>query len=413
MILEFLSLTNFRNYSSANFTFSPTTTLVVGPNASGKTNLLEATYFLATGKSYRAGFEREVIRGGEGFARIKGVKGLKGIKEEDDGDLEVTILANENGENTSSKRLKVNGVKKRLSDFAGNLRAVYFGPEEIELVTGPPSRRRRYLDSVLCQVDREYARSLLEYEKVLRQRNRLLLILREEGLNPAPHRVRGKGVNEQLEFWDEKLLVLAEVISSKRAQLIDFLNLRLEGKLKLIVYQSKRSPTEIYDWREREIAAGMTLWGPHRDDFGFFAASSDPRSQTSRNPCAIVKNQGANLNGLLGGSSVAAPWSTPRDLSTYGSRGEQRLAVLHLKLAELEFITERAGDRPILLLDDIFSELDEDNRALVFKLLGKQQTIITTTDIDQIDSEKRELLNCQIVLDLPKADRSERSDEKL
>ncbi len=156
------------------------------------------------------------------------------------------------------------------------------------------------------------------------------------------------------------MLGLAEILSSKRVLLIDYLNCALEGKLKLIVYQSKRSHVGIYDLREREIAAGMTLYGPHREDFVFKSQISNLKSQTN------------------GG----------RDLSVYGSRGEQRLAVLHLKLAELEFITERTGERPVLLLDDIFSELDGGNRGHVLKLLGKQQTIVTTTDLEQIDGEK-------------------------
>jgi len=327
---------------------------------------LEAIYYLAAGKSFRADFDREVIKSGEGFARIGGIKGIKGVKEENDGDLELTILANENGENTSSKRLKVNGVKKRLSDFAGNLRAVYFGPEEIELVTGSPSRRRRFMDAVLCQVDREYARTLSEYEKVLRQRNRLLLILREKGLNPAPHRVRGKGVNEQMEFWDERLLTLGSVLTKKREEMFAGFNKWLQGSGLFLLFEPRPWSNE-KELREREIAAGMTLWGPHRDDFIFESKKQKARSKNGR------------------------------DLSKFGSRGEQRLAVLYLKLAELEFITEQSGGRPALLLDDIFSELDEDNRNLVLGLLDKQQTIITTTDVDQIDGEKLRLLNCQIV----------------
>jgi len=360
MILESLSLTNFRNYPSAAFTFSPTTTLVVGPNAAGKTNLLEAIYFLATGKSFRATYDREVIRGGEGFARIKGVKGIKGVKEENGGELEITILANENGENTSSKRLKVNGVKKRLSDFTGNLRAVYFGPEEIELVTGSPSRRRRFMDAVLCQVDREYARALLEYEKVLRQRNRLLLILQEKGINGI------KGVNEQLDFWDERLGILGPVLSKKRWEMFADFNKWLQGFGLFLLFQP-RSWSNKKESREREIAAGMTLWGPHRENFVFESKKQKAKSKNGQ------------------------------DLSRFGSRGEQRLAVLYLKLAELEFIAERTGERPILLLDDIFSELDENNCRQVLSLLNRQQTIITSTDADALNSNlKTQISKIQI-----------------
>ncbi len=341
MLLKSFSLTNFRNYSKASFAFSPETTLVVGPNTSGKTNLLEAIYFLAAGKSFRAGFDREAIAQGEPFANLKSLSAVGGSNLDEGKELELQILANENGENTSSKRFKVNGVKKRLADFAGNLRAVYFGPEEIQLVTGPPSRRRKYLDSVLTQVDREYARTLLEYEKVLRQRNRLLILVRE-----------GEQDRSQLDFWDEKLVALGSRLTAGRGEFFETINNQLSSIGDLFLeYQPRAVDRAVLEKnRDREIAAGMTLWGPHREDFVF-----------------KIKE---------------------RDLSIFGSRGEQRLAVLHLKLAELEFITQRAGERPVLLLDDIFSELDESNRGQVLKLLGRQQTIVTATELDQIDGEK-------------------------
>ena len=361
MVLQSLNLTNFRNYPSTSFTFSPTTTLILGPNAAGKTNILEAVYYLASGKSFRAGYDRESIRCGEAVSHLRGgIDYGDGILE-----LELQVLANENGENTSSKRFKVNGVKKRRADFSGILRAVYFGPEQIQLVTGSPSRRRKYLDSVLVQADRDYARALSEYEKVVRQRNRLLLLVREGDL-PA-----GRQVNrDQLGFWDEKLVALGAILSKKRQEMfetinnqlsIDSKNRRLDRTISglFLEYQPKVVNREVLErGQKREIAAGMTLWGPHRDDFKFKVQSSKFKVEDGR------------------------------DLSSFGSRGEQRLAVLHLKLAELEFITERAGERPLLLLDDIFSELDEDNRGHVLELLGKQQTIITATDLDQIDGEK-------------------------
>jgi DNA replication and repair protein RecF len=372
MFLDSINLTNFRNYSKADFTFSPQTTLVVGPNAAGKTNLLEAVYFLATGKSFRAGYDRETIKNGEAFA---GIKGLKGIREGNDDGLEITILANENGENTSSKRFKVNGVKKRMSDFVGNLRAVYFGPEEILLVTGSPSRRRKYLDAVLCQVDREYARALAEYEKVLRQRNRLLLLLREQG---------DRGNQGELDIWDEKMLTLGSVLTEKRKEMLTDFNSWLRDSGLFLLFEP-RSWSNKKEFREREIAAGMTLRGPHRDDFCFMRIDAN----NLRNKSFGIANKRE---------------SEGRDLAVYGSRGEQRLAVLHLKLAELEFISgrvgppassreaSRAGERPILLLDDIFSELDENNRGRVLSLLGKQQTIITATD-DGVLNSKHEIRN--------------------
>jgi len=366
MILSSISLINFRNYSKANFDFDSQTTLVVGPNASGKTNLLEAVYFLATGKSFRATYDREVIAQGQPFANVKCQ--MSNVKNEEK-ELELQILASRGGEKTSSKRFKVNGVKKRLLDFAGNLRAVYFGPEDIGLVTGPPSQRRKYLDTILTQIDREYARALVEYERVLRQRNRLLVLIRE-----------GEGERSQLDFWDERLEALGSVLSKKRQEMLADFNSRLDAfGLRLLF--NRRPWAKEKTLREREIAAGMTLWGPHRDDFRFLKSD---RARRARRPLAPTV-----VGAACSGAAAPAPAAElDSDLAVYGSRGEQRLAVLHLKLAELEFISEKVGERPVLLLDDIFSELDEGNRGHVLNLLGRQQTIVTATDLDQIDGEK-------------------------
>jgi len=380
MVLKTLTLTNFRNYSKANFDFDSQTALVVGPNASGKTNLLEAVYFLATGKSFRATYDREVIAQGQPFANVKCQ--MSNVKNEEK-ELELQILASRGGEKTSSKRFKVNGVKKRLLDFAGNLRAVYFGPEDIGLVTGPPSRRRKYLDTILTQIDREYARALVEYERVLRQRNRLLVLIRE-----------GEGERSQLDFWDKRLWELGNILTERRAGFIDFLNRKLHSWLYLFTYWSMRPRGSVCDLeriREREILAGMTLWGPHRDDFRFLKSD---RARPIRCP---LRGDPYPADCSDGAAPVPAA-ELGSDLAVYGSRGEQRLAVLRLKLAELEFISEKVGERPVLLLDDIFSELDEDNRQQVLSLLGQQQTIVTATDLNRIDGEK--LGEC-MVLRLP------------
>lgn len=382
MILKSVSLTNFRNYSEREFLFSPETTLIVGPNTSGKTNLLEAVYFLATGRSFRANFDREVIRDSERFTQIKGVKGLKGVKR-DEGNLEVAIVADQNHENISHKRFKVNGVKKRLADFVGNLRVVYFGPEEIELVTGTPSRRRRYLDQVLSQVDREYARASIAFEKARRQRNRLLWQIKE--------RFVGEG---DLAFWDGKILELGGLIQERREGMIARLNKGLAPhhvgygvrELGIEYLPNEISKERMSRYRSREIAAGMTLWGPHRDDFRFRKNSENGSEQLRK----LSESDGQNIrepdksdisDTLTHRGTEALSYS---DLSSFGSRGEQRLAVFHLKLAELEFIKERAEEYPVLLLDDIFSELDRDNRRQVLTIIPRQQTIITTTDLEVV-----------------------------
>lgn len=317
MILSSLTLQQFRSYAKKSFSFSSGITLVVGPNAAGKTNIIEAIYFLATGKSFRADIDRECIQFRESFSRIKGTTS--------DTTLEILL--------TPFKKYLVNGVSKRTIDFIGNLQAILFWPEHLELVTDSPSIRRKYLDSVLMQIDREYRRNLLSYERGLRQRNRLLDLINE-----------GKASRSQLLFWNQLLIKAGAYLTDKRAEYIDFVNqCQMPNATYQIEYdKSVISESRLEQYKGEEVAAKATLVGPHRDDMHF-----------------IIRDI---------------------SLSSYGSRGEQRLAVLWLKLAEVAFIQEKSGTRPILLLDDIFSELDEEHKDLVFDVIGKQQTIITSAD---------------------------------
>ncbi len=330
MILNSLALQQFRSYATESFSFSPDITLIVGPNAVGKTNIIEAIYFLATGKSFRADTDRECISFREKFARIKGIT--------PDTTLEILL--------TPLKKYLVNGVSKRMIDFVGNFRAVLFWPEHLELVTDSPSLRRKYLDNVLVQVDREYRRNLLSYERGLRQRNRLLDLINE-----------GKATRSQLLFWNQLLIKAGGYLTDKRAEYIHFVN---ECQMPNAEYQieydkSVISESRLEQYKDEEVAAKATLVGPHRDDMQF----------------------------MMGDIS----------LSSYGSRGEQRLAILWLKVAEVSFIQEKTGTRPMLLLDDIFSELDEEHKDLVFDVIGKQQTIITSADPVGLSERIKEKIN--------------------
>ncbi|MBI3577304.1 DNA replication and repair protein RecF [Candidatus Gottesmanbacteria bacterium] len=330
MIVGEIALQNFRSYTKKTFQFSPQTTLIVGPNAAGKTNILEAIFLMATGKSFRADQDREVVRWEAEVGRIKS----QITNHNDQTNLELVITSGEvQGEKTPLKKFLVNGVPRRMIDFVGNLRVVLFWPEDLELVTDSPSLRRRYLDSVLVQVDREYRRNLLSYERGLRQRNRLLDFINEE----TAHR-------HQLLFWDQLLIKAGGYLTEKRAQFIEFINTYHVSHITYHITYDKSviSESRLAQYAGEEVAAKATLVGPHRDDFVAFKDT--------------------------------------RELSKFGSRGEQRLAILWLKLAELAYIEKAAGERPVLLLDDIFSELDDEHRALVFDLIGKQQTIITSAD---------------------------------
>ena len=353
MVLKELFLQNFRSYSKKKFDFTSGITLVVGPNTVGKTNLLEAICLLTTGKSFRASLEKEMISYGQEIARVKGkIKTQEGREE-----LEVVLTTGlVAGERVAKKKYLLNGVSKRMADFVGQLRSVLFQPEDLEIVIDSPSIRRNYLDTVLEQVDREYRRANLSYQKGLRQRNKLLEQIRDKG---KPRSI--------LFFWDKLLLENGAIITAKRDELINFINQQPTyfGKLFLAYDKSVISPQRLIQYSQQEIAAGMTLVGPHRDDFVINLAAGNGRT---------------------------------RNLHTFGSRGEQRTAIFSLKLAELEFVAQATGERPVLLLDDIFSELDYEHRKRLLAVIPKQETIITTTDIHLIEPEYRQKLEIISIL---------------
>lgn len=344
MLLKKLTLLDFRSYKKREFDFSKRLTIIVGPNTSGKTNILESIFLVATGKSFRAYKDSEMITYNKQIARV--LIDIEKNKEVDKLDVMLTRGEPYN-KKISTKRYLVNGIPKRYLDFVGKLRVSLFWPEDLELITDSPSIRRKYLDFVLTQINREYLRSLRSYEKGIRIRNKILEKLRE-----------GESKKEELEFWDHLLIENGSFITKTRKEYIDFLNNRnssMNGNIFKIFYdKSLISEERLKQYTSEEISAATTLVGPHRDDIKF----------------KINKE---------------------RDLSLYGSRGEQRLGVLWLKLGELAFIREKSeGEEPVLLLDDIFSEFDHHNRQLVFEHIGNQQTIITTTDIHLIEKKLKE-----------------------
>lgn len=352
-MIQKIKLSNFRNFKSKHLEFSDKITTIVGPNASGKTNILEALFLLSTGRSFKARVEGETIKYEESITSITGITQLRqGFAGQ--ARLEAKITTGENG--WPKKRLLVNGVPKRLVDFAGNFKTVLFGPWDMDLVTDSPSLRRKFLDTVLSQTDREYRRSVLSYEKGIRQRNRLLFRIREEGVPRS-----------QLLFWNQLLIKNGDYITKKREELITYVNTTnttnkpINTNYQLDYDRSVISEGRLEQYAREEISSATTLVGPHRDDMIFKIQNSNNKFQTSK------------------------------DLAAYGSRGEQRMGVLWLKMAELDFIEEvlKRSDpdtgsdlitRPTLLLDDIFSELDHEHREVVMELAKKQQTIITTTD---------------------------------
>lgn len=331
MFLKKLNLTNFRNYAGLELEFDHRPTILVGNNAAGKSNILEAVYLLSTTKSLRVETEDELIKQGEEFARVEGFL-------ENGGDLALLVMINKpSKEVLFRKKVLVNGVSRRVVDFIGNLPAVIFYPSDINLVTGSPSLRRWHLDLGLAQVDPQYKKALTAYEQFLTARNRVLKSIRE-----------GHGKKDELDYWTNELIKNGRVISEKRVVFFDFIN-RLEKSLGEFIFEYKPSNVTVEKLAEtngREVAAAATLIGPHRDDYGIFLED--------------------------------------RNMAHYGSRGEQRTATLAFKLAQLEYMAETLGKRPILLLDDVFSELDADHRAHVVAVVSKQQTIIATVELENI-----------------------------
>jgi len=306
-----ISLQNFRSCEKRSFSFGEKT-VIVGENGSGKSNLIEAIYLLAVGKSFRADREEEMVKWGESFFRVMGEIGVIG-------EMGVEMIENR-------KRFLVNGVPRRMVDFVGKMPAVCFSPQDMELVTGSPGVRRRYLDFVISQTDREYRRCLISYEKGLRQRNKLLEMIREN----LAHR-------SQLYFWDKLLIKNGEYITGKRGEYLT----DLAEYDKSVISEARLKQYEV-----EEVAAAATLVGPHRDDFVIQILNSK--------------------------------FEVPRDVSKYGSRGEQRMAVLGLKHKEIEYL----GGSPMLLLDDILSELDHKHGEEVQKMIENYpgQVIVTTCD---------------------------------
>ena len=353
-MIKKIELQNFRNFKKIIFEFSPKITVIVGPNASGKTNVLESLHLLSTGKSFKAKLEEEVIQYDADIGRVEGV--VVG-EEETSTTLEAVITRGKinigaaRPEIVPRKKLLVNGVPRRMIDFSGNFRTVLFGPWDLDLVTESPSIRRKFLDTVLGQVDREYRRSALSYEKGLRQRNRVLWDMREGNIGP-----------DRLLFWNQLLIKNGNYITEKRGEFIDFVNsleFEINGlKLNISYDKSVISESRLEQYKEEEVSAATTLVGPHRDDFAF--------------------NKGE------------------RSLSSYGSRGEQRMGVLWLKMAELSFIEEKNSARPTLLLDDIFSELDEEHKKVVMDIALKQQTIITSVD-DEFAKELKKVERIELM----------------
>ncbi|WP_280771275.1 DNA replication/repair protein RecF [Salipaludibacillus daqingensis] len=354
MHIDQLKIKNYRNYHELTLSFQNRVNVILGENAQGKTNLMEAIYVLAMGKSHRTSRDKELIRWDQPFAKVEGNLTNR------NGPLHMEVVFSNQG-----KKVKLNRIeKKRLSDYIGSCNIVMFAPEDLTLVKGSPQIRRRFLDMEMGQIHSIYLYHLSQYHKVLKQRNQWLKDVQQKKVKPN---------SAMLEVMTDQLLQSAAHVITKRYAFLEKLQLWAEpihheisrGKEHLkVVYAPSCNVSEEMDLstmmialkeeysrvEERELQRGTTLIGPHRDDLTFYV--------------------------------------NERNIQTYGSQGQQRTTALSLKLAEIELIKEKTGEYPILLLDDVLSELDDYRQThLLNTIKGKVQTFVTTTSVDGLDHE--------------------------
>ncbi|HEY3164303.1 MAG TPA: DNA replication/repair protein RecF [Candidatus Limnocylindrales bacterium] len=346
-----ISIQGLRSYTSLDAAFGGGPQLIVGPNAAGKTTLLEAIVLLAWGRSHRTSAEGELVRWGSELARVEGIAGGETIE---------VALVRPPGATGARKRIRVNGVARRATGLMGLLRTVVFAPEEMLLVVGSPGLRRAALDQLATQRSAAYGRDLTAYGRTLQQRNSLLRAIREE-----------QASRDELRFWDTSFLDAGGAIVAERLRLLADLAEPLArahaeiapeeaGAARLTLSYVTNAPAlpgepprdalarRLADTADKEVWNGSTLVGPHRDDVVF------------------------ELSG--------------RDMSGFASRGQQRTAILAFKLAELDLLTAQDGRPPLLLLDDVFSELDPERRShLVRRIAELPQAFVTTTTLDDLD----------------------------
>lgn len=363
MYLKCLKLRQFRNYRDCLVNFEAPKTILVGNNAQGKSNLLEAVELLSTLKSHRSGRDRELVLEDASMGQIQA------ILERAYGSIELGLTLRRQGRRTVA--LNRESLRRQL-DFLGILNAVQFSSLDLDLVRGSPERRRNWLDSILTQLEPVYAYILQQYNQVLRQRNALLKTIRKQEEERTQEGVISKQPQAELALWDAQLATAGSRVTRRRARVLQRLaplaqswHSSISGKTELLevtyapnVNLEKDDPEgvqqafleKLHHRRFPEQRQGITLVGPHRDDVEFTINQTPARS--------------------------------------YGSQGQQRTLVLALKLAELKLIEEVVGESPLLLLDDVLAELDPNRQnQLLDAIQDRFQTLITTTHLGAFDSQ--------------------------
>ena len=349
MIVKSLALSDFRNYDLQELSFHHGINIFYGDNAQGKTNILEGIYLCMTNKSYRGSHDREMIRFGKDEAHLRLEAEKKGIPYRVDMHLK----------KSKTKGIAINGVPiRRSSELIGLLNVVFFSPEDLQVIKNGPGERRRFLDMELCQLDKVYLHFLTHYNKCLAQRNALL-----KGTDLS------KDAQAMLDVWDaqliqhgKKIIQLRETFVGEIAPVIAQIYHSLTGGREQLAVSyepnvsADRFEEILFLNRERELRQKTTLTGPHRDDIRF-----------------RVQN-------------IATGQTT--DIRTFGSQGQQRSAALALKLAEIEIVKRKVNDTPVLLLDDVLSELDSSRQNYLLDSISDIQTLITCTGLDDFISHQ-------------------------
>jgi DNA replication and repair protein RecF len=335
MIIKSIELQNFRNYEDLNISFDEGTNIFYGDNAQGKTNILEAAYL--SGTTHKCSKDKEMIRFGEQESHIRTVV----VKKDKEYQIDMHL------KNNRSKGIAINKVPiKKASELFGILNMVFFSPEDLNIIKNGPAERRRFLDSELCQLDKIYLSDLTTYNKILNQRNKLLKDM-----------VYRPDLKDTLPVWDMQLVETGRKIIRRRKQFVDELNeivhdihYRISGEKEDLLLQYEPSIEDIFfedelsRVKERDMRQCMTSVGPHRDD-------------------------------LLSIGEV--------DIRKFGSQGQQRTSALSLKLSEIELVKRSIHDTPVLLLDDVLSELDSNRQNYLLNSIHDTQTLITCTGLDE------------------------------
>ncbi len=346
MIIKSLELADFRNYDSLHIDFSKGTNILYGDNAQGKTNILEAIFLSATTKSHKGSKDKDIINFEKEEAHIRTFL----EKEEDEIRVDMHLRKNK------TKGIAIDGQKiKKASELLGLLNVVFFSPEDLSIIKNGPSERRRFVDMELCQLDSFYIYNLNHYNKIVNQRNKLL---KDMYFNPS--------LRDTLNIWDSQLISFGSKIIERRKLFVEQLNeiifgihKKLSGdKEELIIKYEPDVLIEDYERllsssQEKDVKLKQTTVGPHRDDFSFMVGNIDIRR--------------------------------------FGSQGQQRTAALSLKLSEIELVKKLTKDNPVLLLDDVLSELDSNRQNYLLSTIGDIQTIITCTGLDEFVNNRFEI----------------------